>query len=216
MTMGTTWRDAPLVALDLEGSGAQDGADEAILEIAIVPLRGGHPDRDGAYTTLVNPGRRIPPRPWASPGLVDQMLSTAPSLPQIQPRLAAMVNDMVIVGHNIGVDWRLLHHRCPEFAPAGLLDTLRLARRLKLPGKHRLTTLLASFNLTSHVTAAAPGSQPHRALWDTVGTALLLEALIRRGWDDDPAIDELLSTASIPLDEQAAATRPRQPTLLDL
>ena len=38
------WSAAPLVALDLEGSGAQDRDDEAILEIAIVPIAGGQPD----------------------------------------------------------------------------------------------------------------------------------------------------------------------------
>ncbi len=192
VTMGTKWRDAPLVALDLEGSGAQDGADEAILEIAVVPLHDGRPSHDGAYATLVNPGRPVPRRPWLSPGLVDSVLSAAPPLAQIDPRLGAMINGAVVVGHNIGVDWRLLNRRCPELAPAGLLDTLRLARHLQLPGKHALTTLLASFNLTSQVTAAAPDSQPHRALWDTVGTALLLEVLVRRGWEDDPTLDELL------------------------
>lgn len=38
------WTAGPLVALDLEGSGAQDRANEAILEIAIVPLIAGQPD----------------------------------------------------------------------------------------------------------------------------------------------------------------------------
>jgi hypothetical protein len=37
----TIWNDAPLVALDLEGSGAQDHDDEAILEIAVVPIISG-------------------------------------------------------------------------------------------------------------------------------------------------------------------------------
>nr|WP_083420022.1 hypothetical protein [Pseudofrankia sp. BMG5.36] len=35
------WYDAALVALDLEGGGAQDREHEAILELAAVPLRGG-------------------------------------------------------------------------------------------------------------------------------------------------------------------------------
>ncbi|HEX5287580.1 MAG TPA: hypothetical protein VFX25_01820 [Streptosporangiaceae bacterium] len=48
------WTAAPLAALDLEGSGAQDHDNEAILEIAVVRRISGH----------------------------------------------------IIVGHNIGVDWR--------------------------------------------------------------------------------------------------------------
>ena len=38
------WTTAPLVALDLEGSGAQDRDNEAILEIAVVPITAGQPD----------------------------------------------------------------------------------------------------------------------------------------------------------------------------
>ena len=45
----TAWMDAPLVALDLEGSGARDRDDEAILEIAIVPIRDGQPFLAGSY-----------------------------------------------------------------------------------------------------------------------------------------------------------------------
>lgn len=44
-----TWRAAPLVALDLEGTGAQDGTDEAILEIAAVRIEDGSPDLATAY-----------------------------------------------------------------------------------------------------------------------------------------------------------------------
>lgn len=45
------------MALDLEGTGPQDGEDEAILEIAVVPLTGGQPDAAAAYSTLINPRR---------------------------------------------------------------------------------------------------------------------------------------------------------------
>ena len=73
------------MALDLEGSGAQDHDDEAILEIAIVPIIGGRPDTPAAYTTLINPGRTIPRRPWISPGLTTAVLATAPARPTSCP-----------------------------------------------------------------------------------------------------------------------------------
>ncbi len=53
---GTTWKNAQLVALDLEGTGAQDRDNEAILEIAVVPITGGRPSLANSYT-LVSPGR---------------------------------------------------------------------------------------------------------------------------------------------------------------
>jgi DNA polymerase III subunit epsilon len=178
--MGTSWKDAPLVALDLEGTGAQDRENEAILEISIVPLAAGRPSLKDAYTTLINPGRHIPRRPWISPGLTDSELATAPALDRVEPELAARLNGMIIVGHNIGVDWRLLHRRCPGIGPAALIDTLRLARAVR-PGEKRnsLTALLGCYQLTDQVTGLTPRSQPHRALWDAAGAALLLAALMQ-------------------------------------
>jgi hypothetical protein len=63
------WTTASLIALDLEGSRAQDHDDEAILKIAVVPITAGQPDMPAAYSTLANPDRTIPRRPWISPGL---------------------------------------------------------------------------------------------------------------------------------------------------
>jgi DNA polymerase III subunit epsilon len=80
MTASTQqWTTAPLVALDLEGSGAQDRDNEAILEISVVPLADGHPNTAAAYTTLINPGRPIPRRSWISPGLTSAVLAAAPA-----------------------------------------------------------------------------------------------------------------------------------------
>jgi len=126
------WHAADLVVLDLEGSGAQDGDHEAILEIAVLPLRAGQPVLPEAYASLVNPGRKIPRRPWISPGLTNANLCAAPRLAKVEPELAARMNGRFVVGHNIGVDWRLLHGQCPTITPAGLIDTLRLARALSL------------------------------------------------------------------------------------
>ena len=56
-----------LVALDLDGTGAQDRDAEAILEIAVVPITDGRPSLDHSYATLVNPGRPVPRRPGSPP-----------------------------------------------------------------------------------------------------------------------------------------------------
>jgi DNA polymerase-3 subunit epsilon/exodeoxyribonuclease X len=173
------WTDAPLVALDLEGTGAQDREDERILEIAVVPIAGGRPSLPDAYTTLLNPGQLIQQRPWISPGLTNAALADAPPLANVEPELARRLDGRLITGHNITVDWRLLHRCCPTVRPAGLIDTLRLARHIH-PGDNRksLISLLERHGLTEEVTRCAPSSQPHRAMWDTLGVALLLPTLI--------------------------------------
>jgi DNA polymerase III subunit epsilon len=174
-----SWTQAPLVAVDLEGSGAQDRDDEAILEIALVPIAAGRPSLPDAYTTLINPGRPIPRRPWISPGLTDTALATAPPLSDIEPRLSRQLTGKILVGHNVSVDWRLLSRRCPGIQAVGLIDTLRLARHIHPDLRHKnLAALLDRYQLTDQVTELAPDSRPHRALWDTIGAALLLTALI--------------------------------------
>lgn len=122
------WQQAHLAALDLEGTGAQDRDDEAILEIAVVPITDGQPDLASAYCTLVHPERAVPRQPWVSPGLTTAALAHAPIITDIEPELARRLDGAFIVGHNVGVDWRLLHRRCPSIRPAALIDTLRLAR----------------------------------------------------------------------------------------
>lgn len=205
------WHDAPIVALDLEGSGAQDRDNEAILEIAAVPLALGQPDLARAFTSLVNPGRSIPRHPWLSPGLTNAVLATAPPLGKIEAQLAELIDGRWVVGHNVNVDWRLLSRRLPALRPAGLIDTLALARALGQP-KRSLSVLVEQMHLTGLVTASAVGSQPHRALWDTVAVACLLPRLVDRLWPDrPPTMETLRLTAGIPL----AAQPTEQPGLFD-
>lgn len=200
MNLDGDWADAPLLALDLEGSGAQDRGDEAILEIAAVPVTGGQPDTAGSYSTLINPGRRIPRRPWISPGLTNKVLAGAPAPADVEPQLAGLIRGKILVGHNIGVDWRLLHRRYPAITVAGLIDTLRLARHLDLgPGK-KLSDLVTQLGLTAQTDQLAAGSQPHRALWDTIAAALVLPALVSRAWPDDATLADLLGVAELTAD----------------
>jgi DNA polymerase III epsilon subunit-like protein len=198
-----------LVALDLEGSGAQDREQEAILEIAVVPLRQRQPDLDAAYSTLINPGRSIPPRRWISPGLTDDVLSTAPLLSAVEPLLAARINGTYLVGHNIGVDWRLLRRRCPHLQPVGLIDTLRLARAVDRKASNNLAALVERFALGDEVNRLAAGSVPHRALWDTVAAALLMPVLADSAIGGDPSDDDLFAVAgsSFVIQESAAETQ---------
>ncbi len=214
-----SWKDAPLVALDLEGSGAQDRDDEAILEIAVIPILGGSPSLPDAYSTLINPGRTIPKRPWISSDLTNDVLAGAPHLAEVSPELTARLNGKVIVGHNVGVDWRLLHRRCPGIQPQALIDTLRLARHVHPGSKgNGLNVLLDRHHLTAALTALLSASGPHRALWDAIGSAALLAKLI----EDLPgketmSLTELLQIAGQIAEDARNAPSPQtqQPSLLD-
>lgn len=210
-----SWKDATLVVLDLEGSGAQDRDSEVILEIAVVPMAAGRPSMPDAYTTVINPGRPVLRRPWISPGLSGRALASAPALGEIARELSRRMSGAFVVGHNIGVDWRLLTRRCPGITAGGLLDTLRLARHTRPDLKSRsLTALLDHYQLTNTVTELAPETRPHRALWDATGAALLLAALI----NELPApsaglpLQHLLQIAGSPTTSDPPSVVPDQPT----
>ena len=193
------------MVLDLEGTGAQDRDREAILEIALVPITDGQPDAARAFSTTINPGRPVPRRPWISPGLTTESVAASPGIDDIAPEIASRMTNGVIVGHNVGVDWRLLSRQCPGIRIIALIDTLRLARHLQPQAKgNSLTTLLDRYQLTGTVTRLAPESQPHRALWDATGTALLLGALIAQLPDSGPDLAQLRQHAELP----AAVSKP--------
>jgi DNA polymerase III epsilon subunit-like protein len=206
------WTSAPLAALDLEGTGAQDRDAEAILEIAVVPLTGGLPDMASAWESLINPERPVPRRPWISPGLTDGVLAGAPSAAEVAPRLRSMVEGRYLVGHNIGVDARLLRRRHPDVRPAGLVDTLRLARQVDGTAPKSLGALVDQHALADKLARLVPGGQPHRALFDTVAAALLLAALVQQRWERPPSLGDLLAAAS-PKNDPAGLGADDQPGL---
>jgi DNA polymerase III epsilon subunit-like protein len=188
------WYEADLVAVDLEGTGAQDRENEAILEIAFVPIVAGEPRVDQAYETLLNPGRHVPQRPWISPGLTDETLGSAPRLADVATEITSRIDGRYLVGHNVTVDWRLLHRDLPDASPAGLIDTLRLARHLRPDLKGRsLTNLLEQLDLTGEIKRQVPAGRPHRALWDTTAAAHLLRVLLA---PSPPGLPELLKESS--------------------
>ncbi|YCK40774.1 3'-5' exonuclease [Actinomadura sp. ATCC 39365] len=200
------WTTAPLVALDLEGTGGQDRDREQILEIAIVPLDGGVPDMTAAWDTTVNPGRMVAPRPWIARELTGDILFTAPALNDIRAEIVDRLDARIIVGHNIGVDWRLLRRLVPEAQPSALIDTAQLYRHGH-PASRRwnLVRLLEKYALNAQVHQLVPASRPHRALWDAVGAALLLLSLIEDLPSTTfPTMEELTYLAGVPLQGKAS------------
>lgn len=132
-----------------------------------MPLVGGLPDMAAAYESLIRPSRPAPKRPWTSPGLTDEVLRDAPAPGEVAPELERRVSGAYLVGHNVGVDWRLLHRRFPGIRPAGIIDTLKLAKRTTATSRS-LTTLVDHYGSkeaggrTGTGWAPAPGFVGHR------------------------------------------------------
>jgi DNA polymerase III alpha subunit (gram-positive type) len=77
-------------------------------------------------------------------------------------------------GRSANSSCRALRRSCRKATPAGLIDTLRLARHLDTATRNGLAQLTTAHDLTTKIDTLAAGSQPHRALWDTIAAAVLL------------------------------------------
>ncbi len=100
--------------------------------------------RDGIvldrFSTLINPGRIIPP--WISvfTGITDEMVKDAPAFSDVAPALRRFLDRGVFVAHNAPFDYNFLRHefeRLGETWQRPNLCTVRLARKLypELPSR---------------------------------------------------------------------------------
>ena len=90
-----------IVAIDIETTGLEENRD-AIIEIAAVKFKGHRVEDE--FSTLVNPGRSIPPFISGLTGIDDAMVRQAPRLRDILHELEAFVGDSPVVGHNVRFD----------------------------------------------------------------------------------------------------------------
>lgn len=149
----------PIVALDLETTGL-DPDQDSIIEIGAVLFT----DRrvEDVFSTLINPGKRIPPFITQLTGINDQMVLRAPSIHDILPELKNFVGDTPILGHNIRFDLSFLN-RQGLFRSNPTLDTYEMAAVL-IPdaGRYNLGALTQALSI--------PFPATHRATDDAHAT----------------------------------------------
>ena len=160
--------DQPFVILDVETTGANPVFDR-VTEVGLIEVERGRGVTE--WSTLVNPGARIPPAIQSLTGITDEMVALAPAFAEIAPQLLARLEGRLLVAHNARFDYGFLRN---EFRRAGLryasrvLCTVKLSRRL-FPGesRHNLDALMARHALACEAR--------HRALGDARAVWLLLE-----------------------------------------
>ena len=123
--------ETEFVVVDLETTGGAPGA-TGIIEIGAVRVRGGK--LHDTFTTLVNPGQRIPPFVEGLTGITNEMVADAPPIGEALPRFLAFAGEAVLVAHNALFDMGHLNaaRRVSEGRAIDVpaVCTLRLARRL--------------------------------------------------------------------------------------
>ncbi|MEZ4718575.1 MAG: helicase C-terminal domain-containing protein [Caldilineaceae bacterium] len=176
------------VALDLETTGLDANAD-AIIEIGAVRIE--QERVTATFSTLVNPGRRIPLRVQQLTGIRDEDVAVAPSLAMVLPELRAFVGPDVVavVAHNAAFDLGFLRAAGVNFQrPA--LDTFELAGIL-LPGQpsYSLGELCRALAITL--------DDAHRALDDALATAELFVTLRQLLFSVPGPVIQTLHTAGV-------------------
>ncbi len=125
-------KEARYAALDIETTGINFGHDR-ICEIGIVVWEEGHKLLE--FGTLVNPEHKISKISYRVHGISDEMVEKAPKFYEIAPRVAELLRDSVIIGHNLtALDISFINK---ELRYAGqrpifntFIDTYRIARKM--------------------------------------------------------------------------------------
>jgi DNA polymerase III epsilon subunit family exonuclease len=146
-----------LVAFDFETTGLSPERDR-VVEIGAVAFRavkdaaGWRAVEDGAYETLVNPGRPIPPEVSAIHGIDDLAVSSAPGFAEAARNFLPFIAGSILVAHNAPFDLGFLR---AETARAGIenpanpaYDTIAIAKTAisGLPS-YSLKALASSFSI---------------------------------------------------------------------
>jgi DNA polymerase III epsilon subunit family exonuclease len=160
VTVETDSLDAQYVVIDVETTGLDVLQGHGICELAALRLVG---DRFGeVYSTLVNPGRPIPPDATAVNRITDDMVREAPTMGTVAVKLLDFLGaGSVIVMHNAPFDMGFIQSKLRELGLPRIanlvIDTLDLARREFGPGGNSLGQLAKRLSLRQGAAHRAQG-----------------------------------------------------------
>ena len=148
-------------------------AHHRIIEVGIVLLDGGVVVEE--WSSLVNPGTRIPSSIVDFTGISNEMVQDAPSFDDIRAEVRRRIDGRLFIAHNARFDYGFVRNefrRAGEKFSAPVLCTVRLSRALfREHARHNLDTLIERWGLQCHAR--------HRALGDAAVLPPLLAAFER-------------------------------------
>ena len=180
--------------LDLETTGG-NAVHDRITEIAAVRVEDGVAVE--RWSTLVNPGRRIPPFIQNLTGITDAMVEDAPSFEAVAAKLLALLDGAVFVAHNVRFDHGFVVNELQRLdmrLKAKTLCTVRLSRKLYPQHKsHGLDAIMQRHGLQTEARHRAMGDVDMVLAWLKQAQAELGTDAVRR-----EAQTLLLGSASVP------------------
>ncbi len=172
--------------LDFETNGL--GPVDRAIEVGVVACAGG--EEIASFESLINPGTPVAPFVQVMTGIGPEQLAGKPSFSEIWPALKGLLDERVLVAHNLPFDGRILRNELEILGSGRLhgapgLCTLKLSRRLHPSEEsHCLDALAERHGLSFEAR--------HRALGDARVTSRLLWLLLEEAsdrfavatWDD--------------------------------
>lgn len=157
--------------IDIETTGLSNTFDK-IIELSALKIRDN--EINSQYTTLVNPGIKIPSNIKLLTGIDDNMVKNSPKIDDVIEEFINFISDDVLLGHNVTFDIKFINNNIKDNnlkLENNYIDTLTISRK-KLPylDNHKLITLLQHYSISK--------SQSHRALSDCIATHQLYQKLI--------------------------------------
>ena len=169
LPLGAPALRGPVACVDLETTGGM-AVHHRITEVGIVLLEDGVVVEE--WSSLVNPGVRIPPSIEAFTGISNEMVADAPPFEDLRREVRHRLEGRLFVAHNARFDYGFVRNefrRLGEKFAAPVLCTVRLSRLLfREHARHNLDALIERYGLEC--------AQRHRALGDAAVLPPLLAA----------------------------------------
>lgn len=193
LSLGAPSLRGPLACVDLETTGGM-AAHHRVIEVGIVLLEGG--EIVESWSSLVNPGVRIPPSIQDFTGITNEMVADAPAFEALRGEVRRRLDGRLFVAQNARFDYGFLRsefRRAGERFSAPVLCTVRLSRALfREHSRHNLDALIERHGLQC--------ARRHRALGDAEVLAPLLAAFERAVGVDrlQQAVETALADGRLP------------------
>ena len=168
------------VMLDLETTGG-NAVHDRITEIAAVRVENGV--ETARWSTLVNPGVRIPPFIQSLTGITDAMVEDAPAFEDVAKTLLDLLDGAVFVAHNVRFDHGFVLNELERMEiklKVKTLCTVRLSRKLYPQHKgHGLDAIAQRHGLHNRARHRAMGDVDVVLDWLTLATQELGADVVR-------------------------------------
>ena len=193
LSLGAPALRGPVACIDLETTGGM-AVHHRIIEVGIVLLE--HGEVVEQWSSLVNPGTRIPPSIEDFTGISNDMVADAPMFEDVCAEVRRRLDGRLFVAHNARFDYGFVRNefrRLGQKFAAPVLCTVRLSRALfrEYP-RHNLDALIERYGLEC-------GAR-HRALGDAAVLPPLLAAFEQAAGTDrlQEAANAVLGESRLP------------------